>query len=303
MHILVTGGSGFIGTALCRALIARGDGVTVLTRDVARARQRLPQSVHCIDDLAQAAPAEAVVNLAGENLGDGRWSAARKQRFVDSRVQTTRRLIDWMQTGPRPQVLVSASAIGWYGARGDEELGENASPGRPDEFSAQLCRAWEAEALQAEGLGVRTCLLRIGIVLERDGGSLQQLLLPFRLGLGGVMGSGAQWMSWIHRDDLVGLILWLIDTPQAQGAYNGTAPQPARHREFVRTLARTLRRPALIPIPAPALRLLLGEMAGLVLEGQRVLPQRALRGGYVFRYPDLATALAAILAPRRPQVH
>lgn len=299
MHVLITGGSGFIGTALCRALLARGDGLTVLTRSAARAGARLPAAVCCIENLAHAAPADAVVNLAGENLGDGRWSAARKQRFVDSRVQTTRRLIDWMQTGQRPQVLVSGSAIGWYGARGDEELGENAPPGRPNEFSAQLCRAWEAEALQAEALGVRTCLLRIGIVLERDGGSLQQMLLPFRMGLGGVMGSGAQWMSWIHRDDLVGLILWLIDTPQAQGAYNGTAPQPVRHREFVRTLARTLHRPAFMPLPAPALRLLLGEMAGLVLEGQRVLPRRALRGGYAFRYPDLASALGAILGQRR----
>jgi uncharacterized protein len=299
MQVLITGGSGFIGAALCRALLARGDAVTVLTRSATRARSRLPAAVRCVEDLAQAVPADAVVNLAGENLGDGRWSAARKQRFVDSRVQTTRRLIDWMQTGQRPQVLVSGSAIGWYGARGDEELGENASPGRPDEFSAQLCRAWEAEALQAEALGVRTCLLRIGIVLERDGGSLQQMLLPFRIGLGGVMGSGAQWMSWIHRDDLVGLILWLIDTPQAQGAYNGTAPQPVRHRAFVRTLARTLHRPAFMPLPAPALRLLLGEMAGLVLEGQRVLPRRALRGGYAFRYPDLASALGAILGQRR----
>jgi uncharacterized protein (TIGR01777 family) len=299
MHVLITGGSGFIGSALCRALLARGDEVTVLTRQAVRARGRLPDAVRCVGDLAQSAPADAVVNLAGENLGDGRWSAARKQRFVDSRVQTTRRLIDWMQTGHRPQVLVSGSAIGWYGARGDETLGENAVSGRADEFSARLCRAWESEALQAEALGVRTCLLRIGIVLERDGGSLQQMLLPFRIGLGGVMGSGEQWMSWIHRDDLVGMILWLIDTPQAQGAYNGTAPEPVRHRHFVRTLARTLRRPAFVPLPAAALRLLLGEMAGLVLEGQRVLPKRALRGGYAFRYPDLPSALAAILAQPR----
>lgn len=298
MNVLVGGGSGFIGTALCHALLARGDAVTVLTRDVARARERLPGAVHCIDDLAQAGPTDAVVNLAGENLGDGRWTAARKRRFVDSRVQATRRLVDWMQAGERPKVLVSGSAVGWYGARGDDELGENAAPGESKDFGARLCRAWEAEALQAEALGVRTCVLRTGIVLGRDGGSLQQMLLPFRLGLGGVMGSGEQWMSWIHRDDLVGLILWLIDTPQAQGAYNGTAPTPVRHREFVRTLARTLRRPAVVPLPAPALRLLLGEMAGLVLDGQRVVPRRALRGGYPFRYPDLSSALAAILCKK-----
>ncbi|MEQ1440371.1 TIGR01777 family oxidoreductase [Fontimonas sp. SYSU GA230001] len=295
MRVLVTGATGFIGRALCGALLARGDAVVALTRSLADARAVLPAPVACVTALDDAGATDAVVNLAGLNLASGRWTAARKQAMVASRVQTTEGLVAWMQAGVRPRVLVSGSAIGWYGARGDEPLAEDAAPGRSSEFSVQLCTAWEAAAARAAALGVRTCLLRTGIVLEGDGGSLARMLLPFRLGLGGPMGSGRQWMSWIHRADLVALILWLIDRDDASGPYNGTAPEPVRHAEFVAALGRVLHRPAIVPMPGFVLRLLIGEMADLLLTGQKVLPVRALDGGFTFAYPRLDAALQAIL--------
>jgi uncharacterized protein (TIGR01777 family) len=192
----------------------------------------------------------------------------------------------------RPAVLVSGSAVGYYGARGDAELAESDPPG--DEYQAQLCRAWEAAAQDAEALGVRTCRIRIGIVLGPDGGALAQMKLPFSLGLGGWLGHGRQWMSWIHREDLVALILWLMDDPGRSGAWNATAPRPATNREFSKALAASLRRPALLPMPAPVVRLLVGEMAHLLLTGQKVLPARALAEGFSFRFPELAAALAKV---------
>ena len=294
MHHLITGGSGFIGSALCRSLLAHGHRVTVLTRDFERARGRVPEAVFLIDRLDFAEDVDAVVNLAGENLAGGRWTAARKHEFVASRIGTTKRLLDWIarQDSP-PKVLVSGSAIGWYGAHGDEELDEDADPG--NDFSAHLCRDWEAEAIKAEALGVRVCRLRTGIVLGADGGALRKMLLPFRAGIGGRMGSGRQWMSWIARADLVALILWLIEHDGAHGPCNGTAPEPVTNAEFARALGAALHRPALLPTPAFALKILFGEMADILLTGQRVVPKRASAGGFEFKYPDLAPALAAIL--------
>jgi uncharacterized protein (TIGR01777 family) len=295
MHYLITGGSGFIGSALCRSLTADGHRVTVLTRNIARARQRVPDAALLIDRLDFAQDVDAVVNLAGENLADGRWTAARKREFLASRIGTTKRLLDWIARRDRaPAVLVSGSAIGWYGPRGDEELDEDAEIGT--DFSAHLCRDWEAEARKAEAFGVRVCLLRTGIVLDNDGGALKQMLLPFRFGLGGPMGSGRQWMSWIARADLVVLIRWLVDNAGASGAYNGTAPAPVTNAEFAKTLGKALHRPALLRAPAFALKLLFGEMSDLLLTGQRVVPARASAAGFVFRYPALQPALAAILA-------
>jgi uncharacterized protein len=292
-HVLITGGSGFIGRALARALLARGDSVTVLSRAPRAARAVLPPAVEVGAELPPAAP-DAVVNLAGENLGKRRWTEARKRRFVDSRVGTTRRLVEWMRALPRPPAaLVSGSAVGYYGARGDETLVEDAAPGA--EYQSDLCRQWEDAAREAEGLGVRVCRIRIGIVLAGDGGALAQMRLPFALGLGGPLGSGAQWMSWIHRDDLLALVLWLLDDPSGAGAYNATAPHPATNRQFARALAAALRRPALLAMPAPVVRLLVGEMAHLLLTGQKVVPARALAEGFAFRYPDLPGALAAAL--------
>jgi len=294
MHYLITGGSGYIGSALCRSLIADGHRVTVLTRDITRARQRVPDAVFLIDRLDFAQGVEAVVNLAGENLASGRWTAARKHEFVASRIGMTKHLLDWIdRQDSAPAVLVSGSAIGWYGATGDEELDEDADLG--NDFSAHLCRDWEAEAIKAEALGVRVCRVRTGIVLGADGGALKQMLLPFRLGIGGRMGSGRQWMSWVAREDIVALIRWLVDNGAARGAYNGTAPAPVTNAEFARTLGAALHRPALLPTPAFALKILFGEMADILLTGQRVVPTRAIAEGFKFKHPDLAPALAAIL--------
>ena len=294
MHYLITGGSGFIGSALCRSLIADGHRVTVLTRDIVRARQRVPDAVFVIDRFDFAQEVDAVVNLAGENLASGRWTAARKHEFVASRIGMTKRVLNWIerQDSP-PRVLVSGSAVGWYGPSGDEILDEGADIG--NDFSAHLCRDWEAEADKAEALGVRVCRVRTGIVLGADGGALKKMLLPFRLGVGGPMGSGRQWMSWIARDDIVALIRWLADNDSARGAYNGTAPVPVTNAEFARSLGAAVGRPAFLPAPGFALKLLLGEMADVLLTGQRVVPKRATAEGFKFKYPDLAPALSAIL--------
>lgn len=293
MHILITGATGFIGTALCTRLLTSGHTLTALTRDPARAAARVP-GVRAIATLDDARDVEAVVNLAGEPLADGRWNTVRKQAFRDSRLGTTQQLVAWMARQPvRPRVLVSGSAIGYYGPRDDTALDESAPPG--DDFAAQLCRDWETEAMQAETLDVRTCRVRIGIVLGTQGGALAKMLPPFRLGAGGPMGDGRQWMSWIHRDDLVRLIQWLLERDQAGGAYNGTAPTPVTNRAFATALGAALHRPALLPTPAIALKLAFGEMAQLLLTGQRVLPAHALAEGFTFQFPTLDTALADLL--------
>ena len=298
MHILVTGGTGFIGKALCAELLRRGHQPTVLTRSIAQATVWLPTGVRVIADLAALREdmPEAIINLAGENLGNTRWNAERKQRFLDSRVHSTRALVDLMRGAlAKPRVLVSGSAIGWYGARGDEILGEDARSGRDDEFQVQLCRAWEAEALQAETLGVRVCRVRIGVVLEKDGGPLAKMLPPFRLGLGGPLGDGRQWMSWIHRADLIALLIRLCEDDALSGVFNGTTPFPVRNRDFAVTLGKILKRPAVLPMPAFALRSLAGEMSELLLTGQRVVPQRTLSPAFGYRHADLASALQNIL--------
>jgi uncharacterized protein len=296
MHVLVTGGTGFIGQALLPALQAAGHAVTVLSRQPDTAR--VPAGVAVIRDLdgtGMAAP-EAVINLAGENLGAGRWNTARKQRFLDSRVSTTEALVAafsrWSQP---PRVLLNGSAIGWYGARGDETLTEASAPGSG--FAATLCRDWEAAAGAAETMGVRVACVRIGIVLGLPGGALGQMLPPFRFGLGGPLGDGRQWMSWVHRDDLVRLMQRLVEDETLRGPFNGTAPAPVRNADFARALGTALRRPAVLPMPGFALRLMVGEMADeLLLQGQRVLPQRALDAGFAYRYADLNAALSQALA-------
>ena len=298
MHVLITGGTGFIGLELVASLRGDGHAVSVLTRDTDAARQRLPAGVAVVSDLAALGGVDAVVNLAGQNLGAQRWTEARKLAFRESRIGLTHRLVDWMEgLAQRPAVFVSGSAIGWYGPRGDEPLTEASTHG--DDFSARLCLDWEAAAQKAEALGVRVCRLRTGIVLGRSGpaggGALAQMLPAFRLGGGGPMGSGRQWMSWIHIADHVALMRWLIDTVAAQGAYNGTAPEPVTNAEFARTLGAALRRPAVLPMPGFALRLIVGEMAEILLSGQRVLPQRSLDQGFRFRFPTLAAALADVL--------
>ncbi|WP_434212295.1 TIGR01777 family oxidoreductase [[Pseudomonas] boreopolis] len=291
MHVLVTGGTGFIGRLLCARLHEAGHAVSVLTR--APARAQVP-GARLVGALERAEGVDAVVNLAGASLFDRRWTDAYKQVLRASRIDGTRRLVAWMARQPAPpRVLVSGSAIGWYGPRDDAPLDETAAPG--EDFAAWLCRDWEAEAMRATALGVRTCLLRTGIVLDRGGGALEKMLPPFRFGLGGPMGDGRQWMSWIHREDLVRLAIWLIGQPGAQGAFNGTAPGPVANGVFARTLGTVLRRPARLRVPGFALRLALGEMAGLLLSGQRVLPTRALDAGFAFLHPGLEGALRASL--------
>ncbi len=291
MQILVTGGTGFIGSRLCARLLAEGHAPIVLTRRPGRNPQPGIRSVATLDEVG---PVQAVVNLAGEPLMDGRWSDARKQALRDSRIGTTQALLAWIAALPeRPRVLVSGSAIGWYGPRDSTPLDETASPGH--DFAAMLCRQWEAEALKAEDLGVRTCVLRTGIVLDRDGGALLKMLPPFRMGVGGPMGDGRQWMSWIHREDLVGMILWLLGNGQARGAYNGTAPGTVTNRVFATTLGEALHRPARLTTPAFALKVAFGEMAGLLLTGQNVEPVHALAEGFTFQYPSLPGALQAIV--------
>lgn len=293
MHVLITGGSGFIGRALCHRLLQAGHALSVLTRHRERTAALLP-GVRVLGDVGEAFDVEAVVNLAGEPLMAGRWNTRRKQMLRDSRLGTTRHLVAWMATQvQRPRVLVSGSAVGYYGPRDDTPLDESAAAG--DDFASHLCRDWETEALEAESLGVRVCRLRTGIVLGPDGGALAKMLPPFKWGLGGPMGSGGQWLSWVHRTDLVCLIQWLLENDAAGGAYNGTAPQPATNREFAQTLGRVLHRPARLPTPAFALKLMFGEMADLLLTGQRVLPAHASTEGFTFQHPELEGALDDIL--------
>ncbi len=295
--ILVTGGTGFIGTALVRRLIERGDRVYVIARSPAKA-QRLFGSHALIAPSLQALPEtvkiDAIVNLAGAPVFGRPWTDARKVVLVRSRIDATRALVDWIaELAIKPRALVSASAIGIYGAdQGDRILTEAAAGG--GDFPAMLCAAWEKEARRAEQFGLRVCQLRMGLVLGRSGGMLPPMLRAFTLGLGGRFGSGRQWMSWIHLDDLLALIIRAIDDPTFSGAMNAVAPQPVTNAEFARTLAATLHRPAILHVPAFVLRAALGEMATLLLDGQQVKPERADQLGFQFRYRALGAALADI---------
>lgn len=289
MRVLLTGGTGFVGRALAEALVAAGHTVMLVTRDPSHA------SAPAVDwDGVPAAvtEADAVVNLAGEPIAARRWSNAQKARIRSSRVESTRRLVEAIAAATvRPSVLVTASAVGYYGPHGDEPLDETAPAG--SDFLAEVCRAWEAEAFAAEALGLRVVRLRIGIVLARDGGALGRMLPPFRAFVGGALGSGTQWMSWIHRDDLVGLVVDALKKDAYRGPVNASAPQPATNEEFTRVLGQVLARPTLFRVPAIALRLALGEMADVLLTGQRVIPAVADRIGYRWRYPELTPALHA----------
>jgi hypothetical protein len=277
MIIAVTGASGFIGRGLIERLRAEGHTVEeVPLRDVR------PQIPVC----------HAVVHLAGEPIAQ-RWTRAARQRIRDSRVEGTKALVEALGEHPSP-VLVSASAIGYYGSRGDELLSETSAPGK--DFLAKVVTAWEHEAAAAERFGVRVIPLRFGVVLGRHGGALKKMLLPFRLGLGGTLGSGRQWMSWIHLDDLISLILFAIQTPEFTGPANAVAPKPVTNAQFTQELARALHRPAAFSVPEMALNLLFGEMADVILASQRVSPDAALRAGFQFRYPDIGAALRQIFA-------
>ena len=297
MHVLVTGASGLIGSALVPLLTAEGHRVTRLVRTTpAPGEAAIPWDPMAGRlEAARLEGIDAVVHLAGENIATGRWTPAKKARIRDSRVRGTRLLCETLaQLQHPPQVLVSASAIGYYGNRGDTVLHEDSPPG--EDFLAQVCRDWEAATAPAAQRGVRVVRLRIGVVLSATGGALAKMLLPFRLGLGGVVGSGRQYISWIAIDDIVGVILYCLGNEAMEGPVNAVAPQAVTNAEFTRTLGRVLRRPTLFPLPAFVARLLFGEMAeALLLASTRVQPARLQTAGYRFLYPELEGALRHLL--------
>src|SRR5579863_3900725 len=279
MIIAVTGASGFIGRRLTERLRAEGHTVREISL-----RRGTPMVPVC----------HAVVHLAGEPVAQ-RWTRSARERILTSRVEGTKSLVKALSEHP-PPVLISASGIGYYGSRGDEILTERSKRGA--DFLAQVVIGWEREARAAEQLGVRVVPLRFGMVLGRGGGALKKMLLPFRLGLGGRLGSGRQWMSWIHLDDLISLIGFAIESAQCKGAINGVAPHPVTNAEFTHDLADALHRPAIFPVPELALKLLYGEMSEVILGSQRVVPEAALQAGFEFRFPELGPALRQIMAGR-----
>jgi uncharacterized protein (TIGR01777 family) len=301
MKILVSGSTGLVGTALVSALARDGNTVCRLVR---------PQSTVSLEtkdgfnvawnpvtgELGGAGVGpDAVVNLAGASIGDGRWTTERKATLRSSRIESTRALVNALgKMNARPRVLISASAIGIYGNRGDELLTEESKAG--GDFLAGLTQEWEAEALKAEALGIRVVLARFGIILAREGGALAKIVLPFKIGAGGKLGTGKQWMSWVMLDDVVGILRLAIENASVRSAVNVVAPQPVRNEEFTKVLAKILHRPALFPAPAFALRLALGEMAdALLLSSQRVLPRVLEKTGYQFLHADLSSTLSSML--------
>ncbi|MDX1557286.1 MAG: TIGR01777 family oxidoreductase [Marinobacter sp.] len=302
-RILITGGTGFIGHVLCRELLARNFEITVFSRQSAEAVKSSCGRVEAIRDLQQlrSHPGyDAVINLAGEGIADKRWSEARKQELRDSRIGVTETLVEVVRSWERaPEVLVSGSAVGFYGDQGSATVTEDTSPN--DEFTHRLCRDWENAAQPLADDGVRVCYSRTGVVAGPDGGFLERMILPFKLGLGGRLGSGKQYMPWVHRDDVVGALIWMLETPNASGPFNVVGPNPATNAEFTRCLGKVLHRPTLFPAPAPVLKIALGEMARLLLTGQRALPEKLIDQGFQFRYPELEQALSQSVAPGSPR--
>ncbi|MEN5091944.1 TIGR01777 family oxidoreductase [Pseudomonas protegens] len=293
MHILLTGGTGLIGRALCRHWQAQGHQLSVWTRQPEKVAALCGPQVRAIKTLQELdqTPLDAVINLAGAPIADRPWTHKRKALLWNSRITLTETLLAWLESREqKPRVLVSGSAVGWYGDGGERELSEDSPPVNED-FASQLCIAWEETAQRAEAMGVRVVLVRTGLVLAAEGGFLSRLLLPFKLGLGGPIGNGRQWMPWIHIDDQIALIDFLVHQDEARGPYNACAPKPVRNREFAKSLGRVLRRPALIPLPAFVLRLALGELSLLLLGGQRAVPARLLEAGFTFQFTDLSAAL------------
>jgi uncharacterized protein len=301
LKVAVTGATGTIGSAVVAALRDRGDSVVALSRDAARAREALGDGVEAVewrDPKSEPAPAEAfaetggVIHLLGEPIAQ-RWSDEAKREIRESRVLGTRNLVAGLRgAGPRLQALVSQSAIGYYGAHGDEVVDETTPAG--DDFLAGVVVDWEAEARAAEeDLGLRVVLARTGVVLSESGGALAKMMTPFKLGVGGPVAGGKQYMPWVHLDDVVGAMLFALDTEAASGPLNVTAPDPATNKQVSKALGRALHRPAIMPVPGFAIRLLYGEMATIVTTGARVEPKRLGELGYEFRQPDLDEALAA----------
>lgn len=293
MNILITGGTGFIGTPLTRELRSNGHSVTVTTRSKTVAKDKLTWNPPDLIPQDVISTFDAVINLAGEPIAPQRWSKERKSRILSSRINTTTALVEAMKNvNARPKVLVSASAIGYYGSHGDEYVTEDTPPA--DDFLADVCKQWEAAAYKALDMGVRVVTVRIGGVLEADGGALPQMALPFKFFLGGPIGSGRQWFSWIHRDDIIGIIKFALENESISGPLNLTAPTPVTNKEFSRALGRVLRRPSIVAVPGFVIKLTLGELGAVLLTGQRVLPEKVMKAGYRFKYSDVSEALKAI---------
>ncbi|MCX7854808.1 MAG: TIGR01777 family oxidoreductase [Anaerolineae bacterium] len=300
-RIIITGGTGLIGRALAAELVAAGYEVVVLSRNPQRAHG-LPTGVrieawdgHTSQGWGHLADgADAIVNLAGENIAGGRWTAERKRRIRQSRLDAGQAVVEAVRAAKqKPAVVVQASGIGYYGPHGDEEVAENFAPG--EDFLGRLAVEWEASTAPVERLGVRRVVIRTGVVLSREGGALPRLVLPFRFFLGGPLGSGRQWVPWIHITDEARAIRFLLEKEDARGPYNLAAPHPVTNRELARALGHVLRRPAWFPVPAPALRLVLGEMSAVLLTGQRATPKRLLGEGFIFQFPEVGPALQNLL--------
>jgi hypothetical protein len=297
MNYLITGGTGLIGTRLCQKLQAAGHTVIVLSRSRDKVHRRCGLSavaITSLNEIGHNEQVDVIINLAGAPIADARWSKHRKQILEQSRIGITEQLVDWIaKRDKKPLALISGSAVGWYGDQQDSLINEQSSFN--DEYAHRLCERWEQAALKARDFGVRVCIVRTGLVLAADGGFLQRLLLPFKLGLGGPVSDGQQYMPWIHLEDIANLFIFLSKQPQAEGAFNGTAPMPATNAEFSRSLAQKLHRPAFMMVPACVLKLALGEMSQLLLGGQRAQPEKARAAGFQFEYTDLKSALDNVL--------
>lgn len=304
MRLLITGGTGFIGQPLCRSLLNQGHELVVLSRSAARraSSQKVNpaslQFINSLDEVPGSQPFDGLINLAGEPIADKRWSDQQKANILESRLQTTAALRAYCERAEhKPGVLVNGSAIGYYGVGlGYDEVTESGTT--DDSFSSEVCQRWETAAKEIEQLGVRTCLLRTGIVLGADGGALSRMLLPFKLGLGGPIGSGEQWMPWIHLQDMVSIINACLGEPELSGAINCTAPNPVTNKVFAKTLGQCLRRPAVLPLPGFVLSLAFGQMAEeLLLAGKKIIPKKLSDHGFNYQFLDLHDALVDILDP------
>ncbi|MEC9314564.1 MAG: TIGR01777 family oxidoreductase [Pseudomonadota bacterium] len=297
MNYLITGGTGLIGSKICQKLQAAGHTVIVLSRSRDKVHRRCGLSaiaVTSLDEIGHNEQVDVVINLAGAPIADARWTQKRKQELKDSRIKLTEELVEWIaRRQQKPASLISGSAIGWYGDQGETALTEQS--GFRDEFAHELCDQWEQAALKAQQFGVRVCLVRTGLVLAPRAGFLQRMLLPFKLGMGGPISDGQQYMSWVHLEDISNLFIFLSKQATLGGVFNGTAPTPVTNAEFSRTLAQNLHRPAFMVVPACVLKLAFGEMSQLLLGGQRVLPEKARAAGFEFQYTDLNSALGQVL--------
>lgn len=301
MRVFITGGTGLIGSEIVRQLSARGDQPVVLTRSPGKARSSAPAGVEFVEGDPQQAGdwmksvdgCQGVINLVGESVFGRRWNAEQKKRIRDSRIDSTNNLVQAMVSADNaPAALSSASAIGYYGNVPEAELTENSPAG--NDFLARVCQEWEQAASRAAEQGIRTAMVRIGVVLSKDGGALKQMLPPFKLGLGGPIGAGRQWMSWVHLADIAGAFIAALDHAEAVGPINGTAPEPVRNKEFSKALASALHRPCLFPVPPFMLRVMFGEVAEVITGSQRVLPTKLQQLGYQFQHPNIREAMQAI---------